>query len=1604
MSEPTPIWVLRENVNDDSVCINRWLVAERSRVEKGQPIVEVETSKVNMEISAPASGFLRHVYKEGEDVQVGKVLGYICDKAEAHLPEVFLFNGIQGDQPDHQEPEIAVSHHGQRPTTAKERTTRFSQQALQLIKEWGLDAREFNNIGLVRSQDVLKRIGEDVARQKELASPKIPDSHHRWEAPVPAVGVTFRTEKLPRSKRLEAKYLWSAYKNTLPSAVTVPCSADGLHTAAERKYPVFNAYYADGCVNYYEEINIGFAIDAGRGLIVPVIRDADKKSVAEIAGNMRELLVEYLSDEISVKSLMGGTFTLTDLSSEGVHSFQPMINRGQSAILAVCSQFPPAQNQEGVFNLVLVFDHQLSEGRQAARFLNELRLRLEGYGSAQDKQQSKQSELAPPGAAGKFAPPRTSTEEILAGIWAEVFGHRRVGVHDSFLELGGHSLLAATLLFRVEETFHVKLPLRCLFEAPTVAALAVAIEQSKSGPENHVPPPIIVADPDHQYEPFALTDVQQAYWIGRGNSLELGNVACHIYVEIELAEFDRQRFELVLQRLIERHDMLRAIVLPDGRQQILKHVPRYDFKLLVLRDEETQAADSQVETVRDRMSTQVLDTDRWPLFELRASLLDNQRVLLHISLDLLILDARSIQILVWEFSELYRNLTASLPPLQVSFRDYVQAESALQGSDSYRRSQEYWSRRLPTLPPAPELPLAKNPSSVARPRFVRRSARLEPEIWTRLKKRAARVGLTPPGVLLAAFAEVLSVWSKSPQFTINLTLFNRLPLHPQVNDIVGDFTSLNMLAVDNSGQDSFEVRARRIQAQLWSDLDHRYFTGIRVLRELSRTQKGEQRTTMPVVFTSFLNLDAPGSDSTRAVPLGKVTFGITQTSQIWLDNLVQEQAGALICNWDAVEELFPDALLDDMFNGYQLLLQQLASDDSHWHRGLAENTHRLIPPAQMDLRQKVNDTKAVLSDELLHAPFLAQVEKRPSQIAVSTPTRRLTYEELYRRACRVEERLLNLGVQPNQLVAIVMEKGWEQVVAVLGILFAGGAYLPIDSELPAERQRYLFEHGEVKVVLTQSTVQKYLNVPAGIEVLAVDLLEPAAADPPVPRKRQKTEDLAYVIYTSGSTGLPKGVMIDHRGALNTVLDINRRFDINPADRVLALSRLSFDLSVYDIFGLLAAGGTIVMPRADLALDVTHWGELVASERVTVWNTVPALMQLLFDHDRDGEKLGQSLRLIMMSGDWIPVSLPGQISQILPQAKIVSLGGATEGSIWSILYPIGEIDSTWKSIPYGKPMLNQTFHVMSQAMAPCPVWVPGHLYIGGIGVAKGYWRDKQKTDASFVAEPISGRRLYRTGDLGRYLPDGNIEFLGREDFQVKLQGYRIELGEIEVQLLGHQDVENCVVTIREDNPGEKRLVGYVIAKPGIRPEAADLREHLRQKLPEHMVPSVFVFVDRFSLTGNGKVDRAALPKPALSKTEMGSASAAPLDSLELQLTKLWEKILGVHPVGRKDNFFDLGGYSLAAVRLFSELGKVSGRSLPLSTLFQAPTVEKLAEILRQRGWSPSWSSLVPIQPGGSRPPFFCVHGGGGNVLLRADLDRITPSMVCNAEAWMAARTI
>ncbi|HSU84507.1 MAG TPA: AMP-binding protein, partial [Thermoanaerobaculia bacterium] len=591
----------------------------------------------------------------------------------------------------------------------------------------------------------------------------------------------------------------------------------------------------------------------------------------------------------------------------------------------------------------------------------------------------------------------------------------------------------------------------------------------------------------------------------------------------------------------------------------------------------------------------------------------------------------------------------------------------------------------------PELPLARSLASLDRPRFARRAGRLEAAAWAGLRERATAAGVTPSGLLLAAFSEVLATWSKSPRFTIVLTLFNRLPFHPQVDLLVGDFTSTSLLAVDAAPGAPLRDKVRRLQQRLWEDLDHRYVSGVQVLRELSQG-RGPARAAAPVVFTSTLGLRGLDGGSELDLP-GRVVHSLSQTPQVLLDHQVSERGGALLWSWDAVEELFPAGMLDDMLAAYGRLLAELAEGDP----ALWNGAPCLIPPDHLALVAAANRTAAPVSGALLHQLFAERALAGPDAPAVLAPGRTISYGELRARALELGHRLRALGARPNQLVAVVMEKGWEQAVAVLGILEAGAAYLPIDAGVPAERLRQLLERGEAAVAVTQPWLDGALDWPAGVRRISIDPEPPVGEPEPLP-SLQGPEDLAYVIFTSGSTGMPKGVMIDHRGAVNTILDVNRRFAIGSGDRVFALSALSFDLSVYDVFGLLAAGGAVVFPEADTQRDPARWSEILDRAGVTLWDSVPAFVEMLVDYcEAQRRPLPGALRAIMMSGDWIPVTLPDRIRALAGpverEMELESMGGATEASIWSIRYPIGTVDPAWKSIPYGRAMDNQTFFAL-----------------------------------------------------------------------------------------------------------------------------------------------------------------------------------------------------------------------------------------------------------------------------------------------------------------------
>jgi len=910
--------------------------------------------------------------------------------------------------------------------------------------------------------------------------------------------------------------------------------------------------------------------------------------------------------------------------------------------------------------------------------------------------------------------------------------------------------------------------------------------------------PLVQADSALQHAPFPLTDVQNAYLLGRQSSFGYGNVACHGYLELSWPTLDPQQVEQAWNRLIARHDMLRAVIASEGSQRVLADVAHYPVAVADLRGAPLEQHQHAVQQIRQAMEQKLYPTEQWPLFELRLSRSDSGDTL-HFSMDSLIADWASAQLLFNELEQLLQDPHTELPPLDITFRDYLLAERGLLEGSRHQRDREYWLARIDELPAAPQLPVPLSGEDTSVPRFQRHSAQLDRAQWAALKTAASERGLTPSIVVLSAYVGTLQRWSQQPAFSLNLTLLNRLPLHPQVDRLVGDFTSVSLLQVnDPQGQD-FTTHARQLGSQLFADLEHRLFSGVQVMREIGR-RRGREAAAMPVVFTSAigLSIDPP------AVSQRRVGHGLTQTPQVTLDCQVMDDTRGLHIHWDVRQGVFPEGLVDDMQQAFLAELQLLALDPAAWEHPMQVP----LPAWQQRERLAANATAAPLPNGRLHDRLLAMAWEHPHALAVIDASGSLTYAALAERALAVAATLQAAGCTAQEPVAILMPKGLDQVVAVYGVLLAGAAYLPLDNNAPAARRDRVLRSAKVRHVLGQSQAQPHTPLPEALHWHAVDGLSPAAPDFEV--VDGSPDDLAYVIYTSGSTGEPKGVMISHRAALNTVQDINRRFQLNADDRVLGLAQLSFDLSVYDLFGPLAVGGTLVLPDPARGADPSHWAELVQRHQVTLWNSVPAQLHMLAHYLHAEPRPLDSLRLALLSGDWIALNLPPQLQQLLPGLALVGLGGATEASIWSNLHPIGAIDPAWRSIPYGLPLANQGFRVLDSQWRDAPTWVPGDLYITGVGLAQGYLGDQALSDARFFAHPLDGQRLYRTGDRGRYLPGGELEFLGREDGQVKIRGHRVELGEIDAALLATPGVDSAVSLVTGEASGERSLLAFVTA--------------------------------------------------------------------------------------------------------------------------------------------------------------------------------------------------
>ncbi|QXV56954.1 non-ribosomal peptide synthetase [Amycolatopsis sp. TNS106] len=888
-----------------------------------------------------------------------------------------------------------------------------------------------------------------------------------------------------------------------------------------------------------------------------------------------------------------------------------------------------------------------------------------------------------------------------------------------------------------------------------------------------------------------------------------------------------------------------------------------------------------------------------------------------------ILDGWSVGELRRELIGVHNDLCAGKKPTSSSrppFRDHV----AWLKNQDMTAGREFWRERMRGFATPLRLPDGFEPDPAGGHSSVQIA--LSSNETQILQELCRSERLTPSTLVQGAWAVLLHRYTGADDVVFGVTSAGRPLGLPRVEVMVGPFVTTTPLRTTVAAE----------QVDDW-------------LHHLQR----DQLEAMEHEHVALLDIHAY-TDVPRGVPLFETVLAFENHLT---DATAEETVGAISVGTVLSSGVTNYPLTVVITAGRQLrfrITYDRSRFDRPWMLRLASHLRTILTGMVGDLRQLTSELVMLSAEELaqqetwnattiertdqrLDDLFLRQAATTPQAVAVIDAERTLTYADLERHSAALANQLADHGAARDQLVGVILDRGWRQVVAVVAVLRAGGAYLPIDPRWPAARRADLLDRGGCKVAIVE---------PGGRDLGDIQALT-VPADPAETRSSASIDtgapsDLAYVIFTSGSTGVPKGVAIEHRAAANTILDINERHQVNTGDRVLNLSALTFDLSVYDIFGALAAGAAVVLPEPSAAREPARWSEWITDHGVTIWNSVPAVLDVLVDHAQNAAPDFSSVRLALLSGDWIPVSLPGRFRKLAPDAAVVSLGGATEASIWSISYPIDQVDTTWDSIPYGTPLDNQRFRILNAALEPVPAGVPGELCIAGRGLAREYWRDGDRTRAAFVSCPLTGERIYRTGDLGRYDREGVIRFLGRLDGQVKIHGFRIEPGEVEAALLEHPSV--AAVTVIARGQTDKRLVAYVVTPTAV--SGKKLRDHLTERLPQYLIPAVFVPLEELPLSANGKVDRSALPALTRPSSPAAMRATPPRTELEARLASVWASTLGVDEVGLEDNFFELGGDSLTSMRLASALHR-DGIDVPIGTIFDKPTVGELSDYLERK---------------------------------------------------------
>jgi amino acid adenylation domain-containing protein len=1197
---------------------------------------------------------------------------------------------------------------------------------------------------------------------------------------------------------------------------------------------------------------------------------------------------------------------------------------------------------------------------------------------------------APGGDSGPAPEPVSLSplEGSLAGLWASLLHIANVGRDDNFFLLGGDSLLGTQLLVHVKALFGVELPIQSLFgKAMTVAGMARTIETTRrrntaiqkdtpAGAGRSVLAPI----PRREARaPVFLTHAQwRAWFLAR---LDAGSTAYNEGRAHRLTgPIDLEALRGSLQALLQRHEILRTtfFVIDDEPRQIVHEDGALDLECVDLSAAPAAIRDEALSSLLTEVTQEPLNLESGPLARFRLIRLGgDEHVLLRVWHHI-ISDGWSTGIFERELSSVYNALVAGraveLPPLALQYADYALWQRQWLSGEVLDRQLGYWKDKLVNLPTL-ELPTDHARPAVQSYRGARFEMALPQALAEALKALGRAQGATLFMTLLAAFQVLLHRYSGAEDIAVGTPIAGRR--RAELEGLIGFFANTLVLRVSLADEPTFREVLARVRESALSAYTHQDVPFEKLVEELA-PQRDLSRN--PLFQVSFALQNAPdttlalqGLQASRlTLPTSNAKFDLTLT--------LREGAEGLRASWEYCTDLFERATIERMAGHFQVLLKSIVAEPEQRIGRLtllsAAERHRLLV--------EWNNTAAEYPREAcIHTLFEAQAAKTPQAVAVLHEGTTLTYAELNARANHLAHYLRANGVGPQVLVGICMERSPELMVGLLGILKAGGAYVPLDPDLPRERLAFMLEDTAAKMVITQQGLLACLPETASpLLCLDRDWPQISSHSPSNPAPNTTSQHLAYVMYTSGSTGKPKGVAVPHLAISRLLINTNY-VHLDSTDVVAQASNVSFDAAVFEIWGVLLHGARFSIITKDVVLSPRDFAAQIKQQGITTMFLTTAL----FNHLAcDVPGAFHNLRQLLFGGEAVQPKWVKEVLRSGPPQRLLHMYGPTETATFASWYRVENVEPNVLTIPIGRPITNTLIYVLDRNLQPVPIGVPGELYIGGSGLARGYLNQPELTAEKFIRDPFSretGARLYRTGDLGRFLSDGNIEFLGRIDDQVKIRGFRIELGEIEAVLAQHAVVHATAVVAREDTPGEKRLVAHVVFRHGQSADAGELRAFLKRKLPNYMLPSQFMFLEALPILPTGKVDRRALPAPK----RIGSREetfASPRNEQEYQLVKIWEELLEVLPIGIRDDFFELGGNSLLAVRLIGRIEQVYGKKLDVSALFACATVEHLADAISKQDKDQIPSALVKVQPHGSRTPLFFLHGdysGGGVYCLK-----------------------